>query len=260
MTSLQHFIWDIDPVFFSIGPITIHWYGLLFASAILVGLQVMKWIFSRENQPLILLDNMLMAIVIGVIVGARLAHCLFYDPSYYFANPLKIFAIWEGGLASHGGGLGAIIAAWLYSKKHQLNFIWLLDRLAICTAIFGFFVRSANFINSEILGIASNVPWAVIFARIDNIPRHPAQLYEAIAYLTSFFILLWVYKAYAPKRGFLFGLFLMLIFTARILIETLKEKQAEYTADFALSAGQMLSVPFLLIGLLFIILSFKKSS
>ena len=261
MTLLQHLVWDLDPVFFSVGPLTIHWYGLLFAIAILSGLQVMKWIFQSEKQNLAALDNLLVYIVIGVIVGARLGHCFFYEPGYYFANPLKILAIWEGGLASHGGGLGAIIAAGLYSKKYQMNFMWLLDRLAICTALFGFFVRSANFVNSEILGTPSNVPWAVIFARIDNIARHPSQLYEAFAYLSVFFVLMFIYKlkkAQTPK-GSILGIFLILIFTARFAIEMLKEKQAAYTADIALTAGQMLSIPFFIAGIVLVIWSVKNN-
>ncbi|SEL54557.1 Prolipoprotein diacylglyceryl transferase [Colwellia chukchiensis] len=257
---MQHLVWDLDPVFFSIGPLTVHWYGVLFATAILSGLQVMKWIFQQEQQDLAKLDNLLVYIVIGVIVGARLGHCFFYEPGYYFANPLKIFAIWEGGLASHGGGLGAIIAAGIYSKKHQLAFSWLLDRLAICTALFGFFVRSANFVNSEILGTVSNVPWAIIFARIDNVPRHPSQLYEAIAYLTIFFALLIFYKqkkAQTPS-GSILGIFLILVFSARFLIEMIKEKQAAYTADIALTAGQMLSIPFFLAGVALVIWSYNN--
>lgn len=258
---MQHLVWDFDPVFFSIGPLTIHWYGVLFATAILSGLQVMKWIFQTEKQDLVALDNLLVYIVVGVIVGARLGHCFFYEPSYYFANPLKIIAIWEGGLASHGGGLGAIIAAGIYSKKNQMNFLWLLDRLAICTALFGFFVRSANFVNSEILGTPSNVPWAVVFTRIDNLARHPAQLYEALSYLTIFFVLMIFYKqkkAQTPP-GAILGVFLVLIFTARFLIEMLKEKQAAYAADIALTAGQMLSIPFFIAGVLLVIWSIKNN-
>lgn len=258
---MQHLVWDIDPVFFSIGPLTIHWYGLLFATAILSGLEVGKWVFKTEQQDLAALDNLLVYIIIGVIVGARLGHCFFYDPSYYFANPLKVLAVWEGGLASHGGGLGAIIASGIYCRKHQMNFMWLLDRLAISTALFGFFVRSANFINSEILGTPSNVPWAVIFSRVDNIARHPSQLYEAFAYLAIFFVLIILYKkkkAQTPQ-GSLLGIFLILIFTARYLIELLKEKQASYTADVALTAGQMLSIPFFIAGIVLVIWSVKNS-
>lgn len=257
---MQHFVWDFDPVLLSLGPLTIHWYGVLFATAIISGLQVMKWIFNTEKQNIEALDNLLFYIVIGVVVGARLGHCFFYDPSYYFANPMKIFAIWEGGLASHGGGLGAIIAAGIYARKHNMNFMWLLDRLAICTAIFGFFVRGANFINSEILGTASDVPWAVIFSRIDNVARHPSQLYEAFAYLTVFFILIGIYKTKKEKtpQGSILGIFLILIFTARFLIEMLKEKQAAYTADLALTAGQMLSIPFFVVGVILVLLSLRQ--
>jgi prolipoprotein diacylglyceryl transferase len=258
---LQHLVWDLDPVFFSIGPLTVHWYGVLFATAILSGLQVMKWIFQAEKQDLSALDNLLVYIVVGVIVGARLGHCFFYDPGYYFANPMKILAIWEGGLASHGGALGAIIAAGIYSKKHSMNFLWLLDRLTICTALFGFFVRSANFVNSEILGTPSNVPWAVVFARIDNVARHPSQLYEAFAYLAIFFVLVVIYKQKKaqPPQGSILGFGLILIFTARFLIEMLKEKQAAYTADIALTAGQMLSIPFFIAGVVLVILSVKNA-
>lgn len=142
-----------------------------------------------------------------------------------------------------------------------MNFMWLLDRLAICTALFGFFVRSANFVNSEILGTPSNVPWAVIFARIDNVARHPSQLYEAFAYLSVFFVLMFIYKlkkAQTPK-GSILGIFLILIFTARFAIEMLKEKQAAYTADIALTAGQMLSIPFFIAGIVLVIWSVKNN-
>jgi len=259
---LQHFIWDIDPVLLSIGPLSIHWYGALFAMAILSGLQVMKFIYQTENKPLEALDNLLMYAVFGIIIGARLGHCFFYDPQYYFANPLKILAIWEGGLASHGGGLGVILAIGLYVRKYKENYLWLLDRLAICTALFGVFVRSANFVNSEILGIASDAPWAIIFARIDNIPRHPAQLYEAIAYLFIFIILFFVYKKLKAKtaQGLLLGLFLILTFTARFLIESVKVKQAAYDSALVLNTGQMLSIPFFLAGIALLIWSLSTKN
>ncbi len=254
---MQHFIWDIDPVLLSIGPLTIHWYGALFATAILSGLQVMKWIFQTENKPLEALDTLLMYVVFGIIIGARLGHCFFYDPQYYFANPLKILAIWEGGLASHGGGLGVILAIGIYVRKHNESYLWLLDRLAICTALFGVFVRSANFVNSEIIGVASDAPWAIIFARIDSIPRHPAQLYEAIAYLLIFITLFFVYKKSKEKtaNGSILGLFLILVFTARFLIETVKVKQAAYDSIMTLNTGQMLSIPFFIAGIILLVWS-----
>ncbi|MEC4724477.1 prolipoprotein diacylglyceryl transferase [Shewanella sp. D64] len=248
---MDHFIWNIDPVLISFMGLTVHWYGALFATAIACGFQVMKRIYIKEGHDVASLDNLLIYCVVGIIVGARLAHCLFYDPAYYFSHPLKIFAIWEGGLASHGGGLGAILALFYYHKKTKMPFLYLLDRLAIATAIFGFFVRMANFMNSEILGVPSSVPWAIVFERIDMLPRHPAQLYEAFAYLAIFIILSAVYKytQMKQKEGAIFGLFLCLVFSARFAIEFIKVTQAAYADGFVLNAGQMLSIPFLLVGI-----------
>lgn len=220
----------------------------------------MKRMYIAEKIDLESLDTLLMYCVIGIVVGARLAHCVFYDPEYYFSHPLKILAIWEGGLASHGGGLGAIIGLYFYHKKVKLPFLYLLDRLAIATAAFGFFVRVANFVNSEIIGIPSTVPWAVIFERIDSLPRHPAQLYEALAYLTIFILLSLAYQFTQLKQrhGVLFGIFLTLVFSARFGIEFVKVKQAAYADELVLSAGQLLSVPFLLVGLVLLILPYVR--
>jgi len=204
---------------------------------------------------------MFLYITIGIVVGARLGHVLFYDPAYYFANPMKILAIWEGGLASHGGGTGVILALYFFAKKHDLNYIWLLDRVAIPTALFGFFVRMGNFMNSEIVGIPTDVSWAVVFSRIDALPRHPAQLYEAFSYLVIFLLLsaIYKYKRKSINNGLIFGLFLTLLFSVRILIEFVKVKQADYDTSFLMmSTGQALSLPFIIIGLGFIAWSFKK--
>ncbi|QYJ89365.1 prolipoprotein diacylglyceryl transferase [Shewanella halotolerans] len=258
---MDHFIWNMDPVLVSFMGLTIHWYGVLFATAIAAGFQVMKRIYVREGLDVESLDNLLIYCVIGIVVGARLAHVLFYDPSYYFAHPAKILAIWEGGLASHGGGLGAILALYYYHRKMKLPFLFLLDRLAIATAIFGFFVRMANFVNSEILGVPSDKPWAIVFERVDMLPRHPAQLYEALAYL-SIFIALWViYKTteMKQKQGALFGLFLVWVFSARFAIEFVKVKQAAYAQDWTMSAGQMLSIPFLLVGVFLLVKPYLAS-
>lgn len=247
---MQHIVWNIDPVMISFMGLKIHWYGVLFALAIASGFQVMKRIYVRESLDVESLDNLLIYCVVGIIIGARLAHVLFYDPGYYFAHPLKILAIWEGGLASHGGGIGAILALYYYHTKTKLPFLFLLDRLAIATAIFGFFVRMANFANSEILGVVTDKPWGIIFERIDRLPRHPAQLYEALAYLTIFISLWFIYRTtqMKQKQGAIFGLFLVLVFSARFIIEEIKVKQAAYAQDWAISAGQMLSVPFLIVG------------
>ncbi|MCG9695659.1 prolipoprotein diacylglyceryl transferase [Shewanella sp. Isolate11] len=257
---MEHIIWNIDPLMVSFMGLKIHWYGVLFAVAIASGYQVMKRIYVREGLDVDSLDNLLIYCAIGIVVGARLAHVVFYDPSYYFSHPLKILAIWEGGLASHGGGLGAIVALYYYRRQVQLPFLYLLDRLAIATAIFGFFVRMGNFANSEILGVPSDKPWAIIFQRIDMLPRHPAQLYEGFTYL-GIFITLWLIYRFTEmkqKQGAIFGLFLVLVFSARFAIELIKEKQAEYAHDWAISTGQMLSVPFLLVGIALLAIPYLK--
>jgi len=258
---MQHFIWNADPILVSFGPLQVHWYGVLFAAAILLGLELMKWIYRLENKDEKSIDPLFLYAVIGIVVGARLGHCLFYDPDYYLAHPLKIFAVWEGGLASHGGGLGVLIALYYGCKRYKVDFLWLIDRLVIPTALFGFFVRMGNFMNSEILGKPSEVPWAVIFERVDTLPRHPAQLYEAFSYLLIFFVLLFIYKKNYKRlqKGFLFGLFLTLVFTARFLIEYVKVRQADYSLGIDLSTGQLLSIPFLIVGVTLIVYSYKRS-
>lgn len=258
---MNHFIWSVNPIAISIGSLHVFWYGILFATAILSGLEFMKWVFKQEGKNIEMLDSMFVYIVVGIIVGARLGHCFFYDPSFYLAHPLKIFAVWEGGLASHGGGLGVIIALYLYVKKYKLNFLWLLDRVAIPTALFGFFVRLGNFMNSEIVGSPSDVSWAVVFSRVDSLPRHPAQLYESFSYLLIFLFLTYIYINYRKKlkNGTLFGLFLTLVFSVRFLVEFVKVKQADYDTSFLMmSTGQALSIPFLLLGFYLIFFHSKK--
>jgi prolipoprotein diacylglyceryl transferase len=257
---MNYFVWNADPILLSFGPLQVHWYGLLFAAAILSGLEFMKWVFRLENKDESVIEPLFLYTVVGIVVGARLGHCLFYDPDYYLANPMKIFAVWEGGLASHGGGLGVLIALYLGCKKYKVDFMWLIDRLVIPTALFGFFVRMGNFMNSEILGKPTDVPWAVVFERVDTLPRHPAQLYESFSYLVIFFILAYFYKKNYKtlKKGFLFGLFLVLTFTVRFLVEYVKVRQADYSLDIGLTTGQLLSIPFLIVGFVFIFWSAKK--
>jgi prolipoprotein diacylglyceryl transferase len=258
---MEFFTWDINHVFVEFFGLKIHWYGALFATAILAGLQVMKWIFVQEKVKLELLDSLLMYCVFGIIVGARLGHCLFYDPEFYLSNPLKILAIWEGGLASHGGGLGVILAVYFFQKKYNVQYLWLLDRLAIATALFGFFVRFANFMNSEIIGIQTDVPWAVVFSRVDLLPRHPAQLYESLSYLSIFIVLTLLYRFSNIKKhlGAIFGVFLCMVFTARFAIEFVKVKQAVYTGEDWISTGQVLSIPFIAVGLYLVLRAWKES-
>ena len=259
---MEHFVWSVNPVLFSFGTLSIHWYGLFFATAILTGFQIMNFIYRHEKKPIEQLESLQIYIVIGIVVGARLGHCLFYDPAYYLSHPLKILAINEGGLASHGGGLGAILATLFYAKKKKVNFLYLLDRLAIPTAAFAFFVRMGNLMNSEIIGSKTDVPWAIIFSRVDLLPRHPTQVYEALSYLFIFAILaaLYLYTQKAKQRGFIFGTFLLTIFSARVVIEFYKLKQAAYENILGMSTGQWLSIPFLLIGIWLIVTSVKRVS
>lgn len=254
---MQYFVWSTEPVFFSLASLNVHWYGLFFAAAIISGFMLMDAIYKKEKKNTQDLESLQIYMVIGIVIGARLGHCLFYDPSYYLANPLKILAIHEGGLASHGGGIGALLATLYYAKKKKVSFLYLLDRLAIATALFAFFVRMGNFMNSEILGTHTEVPWAIVFSRIDMYPRHPAQLYEALAYICIFGILVYLYTKYKEQKGFLFGVFLSLVFSARIGVEFVKERQASYSSEMFISTGQLLSLPFLCIGLGLIYYSYR---
>lgn len=258
---MEFFTWDVNPVLLEIFGLKIHWYGALFAIAIFSGLQVMKWIFVQEKVKLELLDSGLVYCVIGIIVGARLGHCLFYDPGFYLSNPLKILAIWEGGLASHGGFLGVIIALYFFQRKYKIEYFWILDRIAISTALFGFFVRFANFMNSEIIGIQTDLPWAVVFARVDLLPRHPAQLYEALSYLSIFIVMMLLYRFSNIKKqsGALLGVFLCTVCGARFAIEFVKVKQAAYDSEVWINTGQALSIPFFVVGVYLLLQAWNKS-
>lgn len=252
---MNYLVWNPDPVLIDFGLIKIRWYGLLFATAFLLGFNIMKSIYIKEERDEENLDSLFVYLVVGTIVGARLGHCFFYNPSYYLSNPFKLIAVWEGGLASHGGGIGILTALYFYQKKFNESYLELLDRLTIPTALGGMFIRIANFFNSEIIGVPTLSTWGVIFKRVDMIPRHPAQLYEAFSYGLIFIFLFFLYKKIGERlgNGTLFGLFLLLIFGARFMVEFVKTKQAFYSSGFILSTGQTLSIPFILIGLFFTI-------
>jgi prolipoprotein diacylglyceryl transferase len=248
------FYWDIDPVLVRLGPVALRWYGLFFVAAFLAGYAIVVRMYRREGRDVGSLDNGLIYMVVGTVIGARLGHVLFYEPSYYLTHPLQILAVWEGGLASHGAAAGILLALWLYARHAGLPYLWLLDRVAVVTALGGSFIRIGNFFNSEIVGTPAAVPWAVVFARVDFVPRHPVQLYEALAYLLTFLVLLGVYHRFAVERreGLLLGLFFVLVFSARFALEFVKTPQATYEAGFVLTVGQLLSIPFVVAGLLLI--------
>ncbi|WP_428354886.1 prolipoprotein diacylglyceryl transferase [Methyloprofundus sp.] len=244
-------IWDFDPILASFKHIQIHWYGALFALALLSNYLFMHWVYLRELGTADDVDRLLWYCMGGSILGARLGHVLFYNPSYYFSDPLKIFAIWEGGLASHGGTFGVLISLYIYQRKAPFDYWWILDRAAIAASFSGCLVRIGNFLNSEITGTATDVPWAVIFKRLDNIPRHPVQLYEAICYAGIFLFLLYLYNKSRTLNfnGQLCAWFLILIFSTRFVLEFYKQSLVSYSPDTSLSTGQMLSIPFILTGI-----------
>ena len=248
---MEHLVWSVDPVIFKLGSIQLRWYGLFFVGSFFLGLLILQWIYKREQRDPIVLDNLLVYLLIGTVIGARLVHCFAYEPEYYLTHPLEILKVWKGGLASHGGLLGVFIALYLFSKKYNEPYLWLVSRVAIPGALVAAFIRLGNLFNSEILGLPSELPWAIIFARVDMIPRHPVQLYEGLAYLLLFIILLTLYK----KASFDFstriipGLFLTYVFASRFLLEYTKTPQADYSTSLPFSTGQMLSIPFILAGM-----------
>ncbi len=257
---MAHFIWNVNPNIFAFGPIQLRWYGLLFVGSFFLGLMLLQWVYKREGKDPSVLDNLLIYIMVGAVIGARLMHCFAYEPDFYLSHPLEIFKVWKGGLASHGGLLGVLIALYLFSRKYKESYMWLISRVAIPGALTAAFVRFGNLFNSEILGLPTDKPWAIIFPRVDMVPRHPVQLYEAFAYLFLLFILVTVYKRVKPAFAtkILPGIFLTYMFIVRFLLEYTKTRQADYSTSLPFTTGQMLSVPFIIIGIAWIIWAFRN--
>jgi prolipoprotein diacylglyceryl transferase len=253
--------WDVNPEIFRIGPVAIRWYGLLFASSFLFGYIIMDRIFKNENLQQSVLDRLTVYMAIGVVVGARLGHVLFYEPEYYLSHPLEILKIWHGGLASHGAAVGILVALWLFVRKEKKDYTWVIDRIAIVVALSGFFIRTGNLMNSEIYGVETTVPWGFVFLRNgETVPKHPTQIYEALVYL---FIFILLYRIYWKNKGehiqgLLISLTLILIFTARFFIEFLKEDQVAFESGMKLNMGQLLSIPFVIAGFVWLYISLKQ--
>ncbi|MCC9017628.1 MULTISPECIES: prolipoprotein diacylglyceryl transferase [Flavobacterium] len=265
--------WDADPVIFWItDSFPLKYYGAFFACGLLLGYAIVRNIYKKENLSLDNLDSLLVYVIVGTILGARLGHCFFYEPSYFLQHPIEILLpiqkvagvykfVGYQGLASHGGSIGVLIAMVLYCRKYKVKFLWLLDKMAIGVPVTGAFIRFGNFMNSEIYGKPTNGNWGVVFQRDDLIPRHPTQLYEAFAYLLIFVILLMMYKSEKIRKtdGLIFGYFLMLLFLARFIIEFFKENQEAFENSMLINMGQILSIPFILIGLGLIVWKSKKN-
>lgn len=219
-------------------------------------------IFKHEKLPDLWTDKLFIYTVIGAVVGSRLGHCLFYNPSYYLARPWEMLFIWQGGLASHGGAIGIIISTYLFDKKvSKKGLIWVFDRLVIGVAVCGAMIRLGNLMNSEIYGGPTTLPWGIIFVRDgQTAPMHPTQLYEVIYCLLTFVVTYWLYwkKAAYKRTGLIFGVFLLGIFLSRFLIEFIKNNQESFENDMILNMGQMLSIPFIVWGIWSILNSKKK--
>jgi prolipoprotein diacylglyceryl transferase len=270
---LNYIHWNLDPEIVNIFGFSLRYYSLLFVTGLILTILTLKWIFKKEELSSENLDKLTMYSIIGLVVGMRLGHCLFYEPSYYLANPLEIILpvkFLEGGgiqftgfqgLASHGGVLGFLIALYFYSRKTRQSMIGTLDLIAVAAPLLGVFIRLGNFMNSEIIGIPTTNPLGVIFERVDNIPRHPAQLYEAFSYLIIFLIMIFLYKKmrHKNKKGFFFGLVLVLIFVARFLIEFVKENQVNFEDGMSLNMGQILSLPYIIVGVGFMIYGLRRA-
>jgi prolipoprotein diacylglyceryl transferase len=270
---LSFITWTADPVAFTIPFIDreVRWYGIAFAAGFILAGYIVSKIWKNERLNESWFDKLFFYMIVAVTVGARLGHCLFYDPSYYLSHPIEILKIWEGGLASHGGALGMVIAIWIYSKKvtHK-SMLWALDRVAVPVGFVGALIRIGNLMNHEIYGHATDLPWAFRF--ITNLhqwergvlpafsaPSHPTQIYEALCYILVSCICLWMYwkrKDY-KYQGLIFGACLVGIFLSRFFVEFCKNVQESFEVNLVrstgLDMGQWLSIPFILAGLWFII-------
>lgn len=257
--------WSVNPVIFHIGNLGIRWYSLLFISGFIIGWYLFRWFFRREGIKETLLDPLLYTLLIATIVGARLGHCLFYQPDYYLGSWQgfwEIFQPWKGGLASHGGAIALLLGMWWfarrYGKKNGFDFWWIMDHLCITVAFAGCLIRCGNLFNSEIYGDVTSLPWGFIFdLRGETQPKHPTQIYEALSYLVLGLVMVSVYAKRLDRtyRGFFFGIFLVGCFGMRFLIEFIKEPQVGFEQGMAINMGQILSIPFILAGIAILVWS-----
>ena len=280
---LNYITWNVDPVAFALGPLQVRWYGICWAVGFLLGYILMSKVYKREKMPEWAMDSLLLYMLVSTVIGARLGHCLFYEPEYYLPRPIEILKIWEGGLASHGGAIGILIGLWLYvrkfnkstkkqkGEKQHITYLWLLDRIVIPVCLVGALIRLGNVFNSEIYGTPTTLPWGFQFVRGNEqffgpdgelLPCHPTGLYEAFFCLLTMALLLWMYykRNLGDKRpGLMFGTFLVIIFGSRIAIEFLKNVQVAFEKNMVLDMGQWLSVPFVIVGIVMIVRSFRHS-
>ena len=247
--------WRAGPELLDLGPLHLRWYGILFATGFYLGYRITGVIFDRMGKGQKDLDRFFLYVFLSTLIGARLGHCLFYEPSVYLPAPWKILAIWEGGLASHGAFIGIAIACALYARKERgtrnpISGLMAFDILCVTAPLAGAMIRIGNFFNSEIIGKPTGADWGVVFERVDSVPRHPGQLYESAVYFVLFGIqmFLWKKKRLLDHTGRSTGVFMVVVFTARFCLEFLKENQVGFEAGMPINMGQVLSIPLVLIG------------
>ncbi len=271
--------WNPDIVALSLGPLQLRWYALCWVIGLALGYVVVYKLYRRQNIPQEQFDPLFLYCFVGIMAGARLGHCLLYEPGYFLSHPIEMLlpirqdamGEWHftgyAGLASHGGTLGLMIALWLYMKKTGVKLFTVLDNIAIATPIVACFIRLGNLMNSEIVGKPTGTDWGFVFERLgEDFPRHPGQLYEAMAYLAFFFIGLWLYRRFASRvgTGFYFGYCLTSIFTFRLFVEMLKEVQEPWELQMqeiiGINQGQLLSLPFIALGVYCLVKGWKKEA
>ena len=276
--NLLYITWDVNPEMFNFGGFAVRWYGLLFALGFFFGYIIIQKFLKKQGVPLKVLDKLTIYMLVGTVVGARLGHCFFYEPGYYLSDPWQILNLRQGGLASHGAAIGILLSLGFFSWKEKRSYAWIVDQIVIVVALAGFFIRTGNLLNSEIIGSPTLAPWGFIFKDVPfegnikelaqpfiaiydqykNVPRHPAQIYEALFYLFVFVVLFFLFwKKNAGKKPFMLtGLFLVLVFGFRFFVEFFKEVQVDFEQYQSLNMGQWLSIPAVLGGIALIILSF----
>lgn len=261
ISSLMYVSWDVDPVMLSLGSLEVRYYGLCWAIALAIGWYIYGDIMKREGYGEKVFDSLFWCGTIGIILGARLGHCLFYDTSYYLSHPIELLNFRQGGMASHGGVIGAMIGMWIFSRRNKVSLLWTLDRLGLASALGGAVVRFGNLLNSEIYGLPTSLPWGFVFLRNgETEPMHPTQIYEALCYTILFFILYHIYyrtKIAFRRPGVMFGVTMLGFFATRFFIEFIKNPQMGFEDNMSLLMGQWLSIPFVIAGVYYIVRAYR---
>lgn len=253
--------WDVNPIFLSLGSFQVAYYGLTWALAFILGIWLFGKMSKREEFDPKMVDSAFIIMFLSTLIGARIGHCLFYEPVHYLQNPLEILNIRQGGLASHGAAIGLLIGIWIFTNKWKVPYIWMLDRIGIVVAIGGACIRMGNLLNSEIYGTETSLPWGFIFVRAgETMPMHPTQIYEALMYMITFAVLAHMYwrTRASERRGEMFGVFLIMLFGSRFVIESIKQVQETFEQSMTLNMGQILSIPFVVAGVVILAWSLKR--